>query len=351
MKAKPKLRVFHGLLNYGTQAGYIAKGLREIGIEAKSFTKNDPYDRITDFQFKPGKTAFQKLYREKIKYPLVKVGCFFRYNVFHFYYGSSLFPQRMDLPLYRLFGKKVIMHYLGNDVELYQWSRDNYRITNVTDMMDDKAGALHDKKILKRMKYESRYLDQKIVCAPQYSPFVPDAEFIPLALDLDTYNYHPMPPLDGPLKIVHAPTSRKKKGTKYLVEAVDRLIKEGYSVELDICEGLKHQELLDRYLQAHISVVALMGGWYGTAGVEAMALGRPIVTFIRESLFEYVDLEKKDLPIISANKETIYEVLKEVLNSTEKLEHLSKESYRFVKETHDYRQIARRVADIYNNLP
>ena len=44
-----KKRVFHGIVNYGSQASLLAQGLRDMNINAKTYTIGDHYQRNTDF--------------------------------------------------------------------------------------------------------------------------------------------------------------------------------------------------------------------------------------------------------------------------------------------------------------
>ena len=75
--------------------------------------------------------------------------------------------------------------------------------------------------------------------------------------------------------MVHAPSSRRRKGTDHVVRACDDL-----DVDLVIVEGL-HEEALARYRDADIVVDQLHAGWYGLA-IECMALGKPVVTFLHD---------------------------------------------------------------------
>ena len=49
---KKKRKVFHGLVNYGTQAGMLARGLRKRGWDATSYEWDDSFDREIDFNLK-----------------------------------------------------------------------------------------------------------------------------------------------------------------------------------------------------------------------------------------------------------------------------------------------------------
>jgi hypothetical protein len=46
-------------------------------------------------------------------------------------------------------------------------------------------------------------------------------------------------------------------------------------VDLDIVEGLPHEEARKRYARADIVVDQLNAGWHGVFALEAMALGKP----------------------------------------------------------------------------
>jgi glycosyltransferase involved in cell wall biosynthesis len=352
MASKKIFKVFHGPVNYGTQAGYLAKGLRELGVKALSFTNHDPFKRLTDFQFAKKEGIPNKILYYWLIYPLIRLSLFFRFDIFHFYFGKTLHPRQWDLPFYKLFGKKVIMHYLGNDIELYEWSVKNYNITNMEMLYAPSDGYIHDRVITKRRNFEKNFIDREYVCAPQYSPFIKDVEILALALDIQSIAMaQPDNWTKGQtLKVLHAPTSRKKKGTEYLVTAVQRLKSEGYNIELDIVEGVEHKDLLKRYENCHVSVNALLGGWYGTAGIEAMAVGRPLISFVRPEFLQFMGLKEEEFPIISANINTIYEVLLAILNEDVLLNGKGIECRRYVERFHDYRKISEKLLEDYKRL-
>ena len=347
------LRVFHGLVNYGTQAGYIASGLRLIDVNAKSYTMMDTYKRQTDFSFKQRHNIIAKMFYYMIWYPLVKTWCIFKFDIFHFYYGTSLWSSHLDLPIIKLLGKKIVHHYLGHDVELYKETIEKYEFINMVFWADDIKGNKHDASVKKRFNYENYYSDFQIVCAPQYSQFVPAATFIPLAIDLSKYVSIDFGIKDyniEPVIIVHAPTHRGVKGTQFLETAVKKLQEEGYMVELKIYEGITHEQLLEAYKEADFTVSGLLGGWFGTSAIESMASGRGVISFLREEYFKYVDEEyKNDLPIVNANRDTIYDVLKYCLLNRN-FKEWSKKSRLFVEKHHDMKKVAVRVKKIYDSI-
>jgi glycosyltransferase involved in cell wall biosynthesis len=347
-KTSRKLRVFHGLVNYGTQSGYIAKGLRTLNVNAKSFINNDPYGRETDYMFSLRTNLSSKIYNR-----LIRIWCIFYYDIFHFYYGTSLWHNHKDLHVIKFLNKKIVHHYLGHDVELYKETKEKYEFSNMDFWADDIKGKAHDIKIKKRLKNELKYSDTQIVCAPQYSPFVPSSTFIPLAIDLSKFQFSPLPIKNfdsEPVTIVHAPTHRGVKGTQFLIEAVERLQKEGYLINLNICEGITHDQLLKEYKKADFSVASLLGGWFGTVGIEAMATGRGIISFLREEYLGYVESDYRiGLPVVSADKYSIYSVLKDVRKKRD-YKKWGEESRLFVEKYHDMKVVAQKVLHIYDSI-
>ena len=57
---------------------------------------------------------------------------------------------------------------------------------------------------------------------------------------------------------------------------------EGLDADLELVEGLHHDEAFERYRAADIVVDQLNAGWYGLFAIEAMALGKPVVTFLHD---------------------------------------------------------------------
>ena len=344
-KVRRKPKIFHGLVNYGTQSGLFARELRNLGYDAISVTGRDAFKRVTDIELSRSKTNL-----DRIKRLLFLLQCFFKYDIFHFYYGTSLLPKQIDLPFYKLFGKKLIMHYLGNDIQRYTTSVQKYKWTNVSFMMSQDEGLVYDQRINNRFINEKKFIDKSFVCAPCYSEFAPLSEVLPLALDIIRFKFSSFPKYDGQIRIMHAPTHRGFKGTDFIVQAIERLKHEGYKIHFDLVENISHDELLERYKLCHLFIDQIMGGWYGTASIEAMAIGRPVIVSIRPDYFEYIDFADR-IPAIHADPDLIYEVLKNTLdNGIEFLIEKGKQSRQFIEEYHDVKVVTKKLINLYSEL-
>jgi glycosyltransferase involved in cell wall biosynthesis len=165
-------------------------------------------------------------------------------DVFHFYFGLTLVPKSIQFPILRAFRKKSVFHFLGSDIRGKSPAELAY---------GKRAGA-------------------QIVGSFDALRWVPDAEMIPPGLDLRPFT--PVPPSDRERPVVvHAPSNRTRKGTEHVIAACARL-----PVELDIVEGVPHEEARRRYARADIVVDQLNAGWHGIFALEAMALGKPVLT-------------------------------------------------------------------------
>jgi glycosyltransferase involved in cell wall biosynthesis len=175
--------------------------------------------------------------------------------------------------------------------------------------------------------------------------WVPDAEMIPPGIDLRPFT--PVPPSDRerPL-VVHAPSNRERKGTAHVISACERL-----GLELDIVEGVPHDEARERYARADIVVDQLNAGWHGIFAVEAMALGKPVVTHLKPDVVEQAETAYGvKVPIVPATKETIVEALRLLVESPAERRRIGAESRTYVERVHDIDRIAARLIDVYSRL-
>src|SRR5207245_5238597 len=141
----------------------------------------------------------------------------------------------------------------------------------------------------------------------------------------------------------HAPSSRARKGTDHVVAACAQL-----DVGLEIVEGLDHREAFERYRRADVIVDQLNAGWYGVFAIEAMALGKPVVTFLHEEAVRRTEEAfGVRVPIVRATKDTLVDALRPLVDSPEERRRLGAESRAYVERVHDADRVADRLLDIY----
>lgn len=238
-------------------------------------------------------------------------------DVFHFYFGLTLVPKSVQFQLLRAFGKKSLYHYLGTDIR---------------------------GKTPEQLAFGKR-ADAEIIGSYDAIRWVPEAHVLPVGVDLTPF--HPVPPSDRarPL-VVHAPSSRSKKGTEHVIAACAQL-----PVELRLVEGLHHEEAKKLYAEADIVVDQLYAGWYGLFAIESMALGKPVVTFLHdEAVRRSAEAFGVKVPIVSATPETLVEQLRPLVESPELRRRLGAEGRAYVEQVHDVERMTDRLLDIYAGL-
>jgi len=171
-----------------------------------------------------------------------------------------------------------------------------------------------EKRIRQRISIVAKYIKTAIVGDYESYEYIQGyfKKIVIIRAALNIQDYKPtIPSLHKKIPlIVHAPSDKKFKGTEYILKAICKLKKE-YNFRFRLIHGLNHEDAKKIYEKADIIVDQLFTGAHGVFSIEAMAMGKPVICYIRE------DLKKKypkDLPIISANPDTIYNVLKVLID-------------------------------------
>jgi glycosyltransferase involved in cell wall biosynthesis len=238
-------------------------------------------------------------------------------DVFHFYFGLTLVPKSVQFPILHALRKKSVYHFLGSDIR-------------------GKAPA--------ELAY-GRRAGAQIVGSYDAARWVPEAEVVPPGIDLR--EYVPQPPSDRARPVVvHAPSNRARKGTEDVIAACAEL-----PVELELIEGVRHDEARELYRRADIVVDQLKAGWYGLFAIEAMALGKPVVSFLHDEARRRTgDAFGRPVPIVQATRETLVAALRPLVESPAERRRIGAESRTYVEQVHDIDPLADRLLDIYSRL-
>jgi glycosyltransferase involved in cell wall biosynthesis len=240
-----------------------------------------------------------------------------RTDVFHFYFGWTLVPRKLQWPMLKATRRKSVLHFLGSDIR---------------------------GKAPEELRY-ARGADARIVGSYDALRWVPDAHVVPPGLDLR--QYAPAATEDHPRPVVlHAPSSRHRKGTEHVIAAC-----EGLDVELDIVEGLRHDEARRHYERADIVVDQLNAGWYGIFALEAMALAKPVLSYLRDEAVEETQRALGvDVPIVQITKETLRDRIAGLAASPQERRRVGAPSRVYVEQVHDADKGADRLIAIYDAL-
>lgn len=303
------------ILHIGDVAGVpqaLANAETELGCESRVLSFEDhPFEYGVDFSH----PVMSKYPVNAIRKFAVFLKYFGDYDVFHFH-GSTVLPRMMDLAIWKSIGRGIILHFHGSDI----------RGVGVRD------GFI-------------RYADDIIVATPDLLKWCPSGTYIPNPIDLSQYPFIGVDhkPKSEAVNIVHAPSSRLKKGTHHFVEAVERLKSEGYNVRLIIVEDLPHKQALEIYKEADIITDQLLVGWYGMFAIECMALGKPVCTYVSDDLQEFIDAKA----IVNINPLTLYDHLKMLVENYELRRETGRNGRLHVENVHESSMVARQGMSKY----
>jgi glycosyltransferase involved in cell wall biosynthesis len=343
------MRVLHCPTVVGGNAWALSRAERKLGIESdlvifKSNWLNYKYDK--------------NLHLEKYYLPhnIIKLLLFFRnainhYDVFHFNFGRSIidYPYLLDyfdLPILKRKNKKIIMTFQGCDARVKTYCKDSFDISACIECENSWCGPKDDKKVNRLKKAES-LTDQIFVLNPDLMYHFSNPKLMLYSsVDLDEWKSVKSAP-NKKIKILHAPSNRSIKGTKYVIDVCNSLNREGFENELVLLENIPHDQVKDYYLKSDIVIDQLLCGWYGGFAVEAMAMEKPVISYLRKDDLDKFVPFKDEIPIINSTKDSLYDNLIPLIEKESLRRKKGKEGRRYVEKYHDPNKIAKNLIDNY----
>jgi glycosyltransferase involved in cell wall biosynthesis len=303
-----------------------------------------------DFDYYP-ETLFPKLGRPFFAPNLYRYRCFLwamkRYDVhFHNFDGGLLSQTPLDFyetRLWQMAGGKTVVYPYGGDAQVLRRLRS--LLVRHTLMRDYPQIAKSESATERRLQHYTRHAD--FICAPvesvDYLPYWDLALMQMSAIDTDAIS--PLRVPAGRLRreypdkkiIFHAPNHRHLKGTDLLVEACEALRREGRKdFELVIYERRANREVLEAMRDADIVADQFVLGTYAFFAIEAMALGKPVMCYLRPDLYEFYRHYSwgKECPVVDTPPDQIKELIIRLLDDDEERARLGRAGREFVERYH-----------------
>ncbi len=229
---------------------------------------------------------------------------------------------------------------------------------------DLRAGLKHF--LWKRIvRHNLRHCNKVLVSTPDIlelaKQYGEDAEYLPTPVDTQIFYPKPMPDYNGKLKVLIASNSNwNVKGTDIAVKALSKIkdkvdvsiirygkdfdrtveLAKSLGLTLHALKEVPHEKISEYYWSSHVVVDQFKVGSPGMVTLEAIACGRPAITFVSSKYPEY-----KDFPLKDVNTEE--KVAEAIINATS---NLWEKQYAYLKENHDPYRIANRMKEIYRKL-
>lgn len=334
------INIFQGLSEVAGQAYNSTRGLRENGFNVELMIWNaNPSGYPYDYSFNIKKSEFYKFPFWIFKILCKEIKILKDFQILHFHFGRSLFLNH-DLWLLKKTGKKIFFEFHGSDLRDYKIAKKLNPYVQF-----DESVLKHD--FRKRTKKILKYADGIILHDAELLKFLPEKYsnifIVPLRVDLQRFK----PVYDNKEKtrvtVVHAPTYRAGKGSQDVIHVVNQLMKI-YPIDFILVENKTQTEAIEIYSKADIIIDQICAGTYGVFAIEGMALGKPVITYITDEMkASFPD----ELPIVSANKDTLREALVSLIESKETRFSLGMRGRQYVETYHDYRINGKLLGEIY----
>lgn len=337
------MRIVHGVSNIAGLPALLARAQREEGHQATAVvygTAHGSAPGTVDLtRLLTGNRITRKMRRARVLAWLAE-----DYDVFHIHFHTTLLRHHRDLALYKALRKRIIFHLHGCDIRDPRRVRVEHAISACATCP---IQCLTDVKLGLPAAID-RYADAVIVATPDLLEFVPGAMYIPNPIDTAEWEalrtaVRGTRDQPRPWVVVHAPTDRAIKGTVHVEAAVQQLRSEGIPIELRLLEGLTAAELRRACVEADVAIDQVLIGWIGLFALEMMALGKPVMAYIRPDLQRF----QPDLPVATANPRTLADELRALLNSKERQDQLSEQGIAWVQTHHNLAKINRQILDLY----
>ena len=265
------------------------------------------------------------------------------FDVFHFVFNMTLMSGNLDLHPLKKLGKKVFMHNLGSEIRVPSIARNHHPYWQYA---EDYLSMLNEDVIKQNIHTFSTWVDHCIINDYEMKSYVQadykHVHMLGLPINLEKYQYKPQVKRDT-IHVVHAPTNRSVKGSKYF-EAALKQLSEKYPIHYTRVEKMDHDEAMKIYREADIVLDELIIGTYGSLTIECMAMGPCVATFINPS---FNTPHNEEIPVWSVNVDNLVQRLDELMSSFELRNELSLRARSYVERNNDVNIIGAKLLEIY----
>jgi len=284
------------------------------------------------------------------------------YRILYFYFnggplGNTVLLWRVEPWLYRTAGiKTVVMPYGGDIQDMLRCPNLAFRAVIAKDYDGHRRKRT---RIIRQIDLWTLHADH-IIAGCDWVDYLYYWDTLTIShFCIDTHEWKPsvsqaQGDLSRPLRILHAPNHRSVKGTAQFIRAVEELQKEGVAVELMVIEKMPNDQLREEMRRADVIADQLLIGWYAVFAIEGMALGKPVICYLRDDLIDlYVAsglLVEGELPLINASPASIKQVIKNLAMNRSRLEETGKLSREFVVKHHSIENLGRLFDGINKRL-
>jgi glycosyltransferase involved in cell wall biosynthesis len=215
------------------------------------------------------------------------------------------------------------------------------------------------------VRHNLKKCDKVLISTPDIlgiaKEFREDAEYLPNPIDNEYFYLEPYKPHDGKKRVLIASDCNfDAKGTDIAIRALSKIkddidvsiieygvdfsktvaLASSLGLHLTILPKASHEKLNQYYWSADVVIDRFKLGSLGVVSLEAMACGRPVVTYVSSEFQEYKNFPLKDV----ISEERVATAIEEADAALWEKEH------NYLMKTHDIDVIVDRLLTVYNSL-
>lgn len=369
------MRALLGLTEIAGYYGNLKKGFQEIGVDCD-------FINLTPHPFKYGGDDVPNSLVALIRYsglkrasiprtnilakafwiglqvlirPVFFLWALFRYDVFIFGFHTSFLGFR-DLPILKMFNKKVIYMHHGSD------SRPPYLDGSI--MAPGKGVSIGNcisltKKKKRNVHLIDKYADVIINYPPQ--AYFHQREFVlglvvglPYSSNNLKVHEHKIKnnayDSSNPVRILHSPSDPEVKGTAIIRQAIEKLKRKGYQIDFVEITGQPNEVVLDELSRCDFIVDQLYSDTpMATFATEAAFFAKPAVVGGYYSQMIKDDIPANAIPpSLYCHPDEIEEAIEKMIVDVDYRTRLSMEAHKFVTENWSSKKVAEKYLRIIN---
>jgi len=348
-----------GANNASTQNNTI-KGLRALGIRARGLCLESHVSVYNDYSCISLPNLSRKTDRPLSlswwKRKVISAFLFLKYihwaDILHCYSDFKALPFHLDDLILKILRKPGVIEFQGSDIRIpavesatNPYFRQAYLDPQYEYPFEGPAVSLKRQRKFASLGFRPvvsgalPLLDRSLF--PKFSTV-----FHP-SLVRDVVPVFPSAEKNGPVLIAHAASAPVAKGTAHVVRAMENL-KKKYPVELVLIRNMPLSLALKTLEDCDIYVDQLVWGGYAVAAQQAMALGKPVVGYLKAVLCE--NLYPDDIPIVNATVDNLEDKLEELIQKPRLRHDLGKRSRQYVEKYHDHIHVAQKLVGVYTSV-
>ncbi len=247
----------------------------------------------------------------------------------------------------------IYLSACGSDVPFYDyWSRHIWKNSDIINTHKDIFLSKHS---YKHFKHCTSFIHKVIPVMYGYAEAwrksasvsgVTVLKTIPLPVDCSAYKVNNI--VGSRIVVFHGIIRPTDKGTKYIVEAMDRLQKDYPDIVECKADGrMPLAEYLEVLNKTNILIDQACADYTGMNGLYGLAMGK--VVFAGNMPEMRAEIGEKDIPIINIEPDAdqIYNELVKIVTNKGRIQTISKASREYVERVHDAKIVAQQYIEVF----